>query len=137
MLQEVAYTNSFYNIEADLNTLTIWDPYKRWDPGTEDNPSRFTYWGEYIQVKLQSGTYKDMNEICSLLNRTLEQSRVAQLKGNRIFSYNPVTRRVHFYLGSIQVALYIRGPVLNLVGAEFKAAKSKEYLVLGIEKKGS
>ena len=135
-LTECSFNNAFYNVHADRTKVSIWDKTKIVPPHSENNPTPNTYYGDFILTELQTGLYKSIENICSMLNATLARAHPRVLAGNRIFNFDRKTMKVRVHLAGADTSLFIKGPLLNLLGCEMKQAALNEYTVIGQEKKG-
>ena len=135
-LTECSYNNAFYNIQAEHTKISVWDPYKKLEPHTTENPTDYVYWGGYYLVELMTGYYKSIEDICLMLNKVLKATDVKQLQNNRVFTFDRKMMKVRCTLANEFVALFIQGPLLNLLGVEMKQANSREYTIIGCEKTG-
>jgi hypothetical protein len=133
-LEEIAYTHCFFNIANDKNKLTIWDPLFENPPKSENNPFNFPIYGQSTVMNLKEGFYESLKDICDMLNQSLEDTGLVQFQGNEIFKYNPVSFKCSFNMKDIFASLFIRGPLLNILGIELEPAKDSQSVCIGISK---
>ena len=136
-LEEIAFTNCFYNVEGNRNTLTLWDRSYANPPHSRYNPTDEILYGHFFDVQLKEGYYSSVQKLCDMVNQILRESESKQFKGKNVFRYDESDMKIHYDLKGLEVALFIRGPVLNLFGIEIAEAKVNQYVVIGIEKHGN
>ena len=135
-LTECSFNNAFYNVHADRTKVSIWDKTIKIPPFSEDNPTPNTYWGGFILCELQTGLYKSIEDICNMLNATLARAKPSILRGNRVFNFDRKTMKVRVHLAGADTSLFVKGPLLNLLGCEVKQATEHEYTIIGQKKDG-
>ena len=135
-LTECSFNNAFNNVHADRTKISIWDKTIIVPPHSKFNPTPNTYYGGFILTELETGLYKNIEDICTMLNSTLARAHPRILRGNRVFTFDRKTMKVRVHLAGADTSLWIKGPLLNLLGCEVKQATEHEYTIIGQEKKG-
>ena len=137
-LQEVSYTNSFYNVTGRKNILTIFDPEFENTAGSTFNPNNtYSTYGRWVNVMLKEGYYPTIEKILEMLNSKLKNAGVDQLtKALDVFSYDKLSLKIHYNLLNVNITLFIKGPLLNILGCELNKYKEGEWVRLGKSKAG-
>lgn len=136
-LTEFSYTNCFYNIESSSTRLTIWDKTVLQPPHTPHrNPTDRPLYGEFYAVPIKAGYYPSMSAICSMINQAIRDVGVEAFAGKNVFSYDETSLKVAYDMSDIDATLFIKGPLLNLMGVEKRKAEDNELVILGKAKEG-
>ena len=134
-LEEISYTNCFYNVVGKRSKISIYDLEHRWEPGTKYNKDKYVKYGSFVSVQLEDGYYTSEEALIRMINKVISNSGVKALKDTEIFTYDKITLKVHFDMTKIQSSVLIKGPLLNLMGFEVgKQRPMGQYICLGMKK---
>ena len=138
-LQEIGYSPSFYNIELKNNDLLLYIRSLLVPPNSSKNPTPNEFWGQYAQVRLEAGFYKDLPSLIKHVNERIRaKGEVCKgLSKSTIFSYNDVNKKISFDFGALECSLIISGRLLYLFGIDLRETDlHKEWVAIGLGKKG-
>ena len=137
-LAEIQFVNSWYNVTLGNNSIAVFDFTVEFLPGHVKNPLPATdsLWGQFTQCSFKEGYYTSFEDFKNMLNESLKQSNVSQLKDKDIFSYDSVTGKFAHDVEGLYLTIFLRGPIANFLGVSKKAQTMKDYVLLGMAKDG-
>lgn len=133
-LEEISYINTFYTISRDNNYLAIYDMLYEHPPNSKENPNDFVTYGSFYFAPLKLGIYKNLQDLCDMVNEALRNSKCPQLQGRTIFTYDPVKLKFTYDITGLWLSLWLYGDLINILGVEKKIASENEYTVIGHDK---
>ena len=136
-LTEISYTNSFYNVVQEDNSVTLFDWFYAHAPASEFNPSQDVRYGKMFLAKMEDGFYDSPQKVCDMMNKAIQNCGVSQVRTKKIFSYDSINRKFSYDVSGLWISLWLRGPILHLLGVERKQATNSQYVILGKSKVGS
>ena len=122
-LVEFEYTHCFHNVQTEtLFPIVIFDMKHKWkpEPGVKGarNPNTYPTYGKFHFLPLPSGYYDTAEKICDVVNQTIKNSGIEDLKDRDIFTYNPLTLKVSYDLSDLWITLLLRGEILVFLGMD-------------------
>ena len=137
-LEEIGYTNSFYNVEKSRSNVAILDVNHMYPPRPEHYHHNFPVWGRYVNVTLDTGYYDAPEKLISMLNQRVRTCGVTEVSKRDIFRFDPLNKKVYYDMTGMQATVQIRGPLIHLMGIEIekKYHDAEEFVALGMAKEG-
>ena len=134
-LAQISYVNTIYNISKLTDSLTIYDMFHEYVPGSEENPGSKSLFGKFYLPKIEEGIYNDPKDLCKMLNEAIQTCGVDQLKDKNVFSYDERSRKFSYDVDNFYGSVWMHGQLLYLLGAE-ETRENKEYGIIGWSKQG-
>ena len=138
-LAEIQFVNSWYNVSLESNSINVFDFTVEYPPGHEKNPLPATHslWGEFRECTFKEGYYTSYEDFKNMLNDSLKQSQVEQLKDKDIFTYDPLSGKFAHDVQGLYLTIFLRGPISNFLGAAKDPQNMEDYVLLGKSKKST
>ena len=136
-LEEVSYTNSFYNVKGERNRISVYDFETEYPPLSAHNKHEYPIYGAFHNVELKDGYYTSKVDLIKMINEVIQNTGVKSVQKKEIFKYDPTTLKVHYDMTGIQASIFLKGALLNLLGMKTgRQAGPDMFMVIGWEKQG-
>ena len=137
-LEEIGYTNSYYNVVAAKSKVAIMDVNHKYPPRPDTYGHPYPVWGRYVNVTLDTGYYDKPEMLINMLNQRVRTCGVIEVADRDIFRYDPVSRKVFYDMKGMQATVQIRGPLIHLLGVEITTPNltDEQFVALGMAKEG-